>query len=153
MILFPFKEKTLVSSFSKEEVIGKIARRTQIIGGEFLIEKPLFNGKFSNGKFRLSRSVNYSQNYLPLVKGQVEDTSLGSIVFLKLRLFPAAKLYLIVFSSLSFIIGLIFLLLSGFIAGGIISFAIGAINYILLTVNFQRKAEETISTLETLLDQ
>lgn len=152
MLLFPTREKTLVSSLSKEEVILKIAGKTQIIDSEFITEKPYFNGHFHKRTFRLSLSVNYSQNYLPLVKGKVEDTSLGSIVFLKLRLFPAAKLYLIIFSAMSFLIALVFLLLSESLTGGIIALAIGVINYLLLTINFQRKAQETITTIQDLLE-
>lgn len=152
MHLFPAREKTLVSSLTKEEVIIKIAQRTKIINNDWIPDKPWFNGHFTNDTFRLSLFVNYSQNYLPLVKGRVEDTSLGSILFLKLRLFPAAKLYLIIFTILSLLIGLVFLLLSGSMTSGILSFLIGLLNYLLLTVNFHRKAEETIVALQGLLE-
>lgn len=152
MLLFPFQEKTLVSSFTKKEVLSKIARRTKLIKGERVPTSPLFNGYFKDGKFRLSLLVRSSQNHLPLVKGEIEDTSRGSIVFLRLTLFPAAKLYLIFFSVLALVIGLIFLLLSHDPYIGVGAFGVGVLNYLILTINFRRRAKETIAALEDLLD-
>lgn len=152
MLLFPYQERTLVSSFTKEEVIGKIASRTRILKEETLVDSPLFNGRFTNGQFRLSLFVRSSQNYLPLVNGKVEDTSLGSILFLELRLFPAAKLYLIFSSLMALLIGLTFLLIAGSILAGVVAFGLGVANYLLMAVNFRRKAKETISALEAILE-
>lgn len=152
MLLFPYQERTLVSSYSKDEVISKIARRTQILKDQMITDTPLFNGNFTDGHFRISLFVRYSQNYLPLVRGRVEDTSLGSILFLELRLFPAAKLYLIISSLMSVMIGLVFLLLSGALEAALTAFFIGVANYLILAINFRRKAKETISALETILE-
>lgn len=151
MRLRPGLSQTLVSSFSKEEVIEKIKRKTQIIRSDTITSDPLFNGYFKNNSFWVSLVYNYSQNAIPLAKGEVEDTSRGSIIFLKIRLFPAAQLYLGLFSFFSLLIALIFLVLTDMHMGGIASLFAGLTNYIILTINFHRKASEMLNSIREIL--
>ncbi|WP_421872822.1 hypothetical protein [Marinoscillum sp.] len=152
MTWLPHSQHTLVSEFSKNEVLNKVQARTQEVKSEYITEKPLFNGSVDEGGFRISSVIHTPQNALPLIVGSVESTSRGSIIFLKLKLFPAAILYLKAFSLLSFLISLVFLLLSKWYMGGLVALLIGLLNYLILTISFSRKCKEAIHTLENLLD-
>ena len=64
-------------------------------------EKELFfNGWVREGKFRLSLRVHRANNYLPLVIGQIESTSSGSILLVDYVLFPTTRLLLTLWTIL-----------------------------------------------------
>lgn len=151
MTLAPYLKQTLVSSFSREEVLAKIGSKTQLIKSDEVTSQPVFNGHMEGDAFRLSLAVPYSHNALPLAHGSVEDTSRGSIIFLHLKLFPAAILYLVFFTTMAVFIGLVFILLSGNLTGGIIALTLTLANYLILNINFHRKAEETIHSFKEIL--
>lgn len=151
MRLAPFLKQTLVSPFSKDEVLIKIRDKTQLIHSDTLSENSIFNGAVSENHFTISLKINYSQNALPLVIGVVEDTSRGSVIFLKIKLFPAAALYIYTFSVLSVFIGMVFLTLSNYPIGSFVSFFIALANYLILNINFHRTAGETMKTLREIL--
>lgn len=125
--------------------------RTQLVQSDRITRSPVFNGYFKENRFSLSMFYAYSQNAIPLAHGIVEDTSLGSIIFLRISLFPAARLYLFLFSSLSLIIALVFFLTSEVYFGGSMALLAGIVNYIILTINFHRKAVEMLRSLKTIL--
>lgn len=148
----PYSQHTIVSEFSKNEVLNKLQGKTQEIRAEERVAKPLFNGNIDEDGFRISCVIHTPQNALPLLIGKVEPTSLGSIIFVKLKLFPAAILYLKAFTLLTVLISMVFLLLSKWYFGGLIALLIGLLNYVILTISFSRKCKEAIHTLENLLD-
>ena len=152
MSWLPYSQHTLVSEYTKNEVLIKLQEKTQEIRAEERVDKPLFNGNIDEDGFRISCVIHTPQNSLPLLVGSVESTSRGSIIFLKLKLFPAAILYLKAFSLLSLLISLVFLLLSKWYMGGLIALLIGLLNYLILMLSFSRKCKEAITTLENMLD-
>lgn len=153
MNLWPSREHTIVTGWSKPELLQRIARHTQEVDSEFITEQPLFNGKISGNGFRISSVIKTPQNALPLIVGELEETSRGTILFLRMRLFPAAILYLKVFSLLAAIIGIIFIVLARLALPGITAFALGIFNYLIITVNFQKHAKRSVSELEKLLEE
>lgn len=151
MHLAPYLKQTLVSSFSKDQVIVRIRNKTNLINFQEVTENPVFNGSIEGDSFRLSQVVSYSHNALPLATGTVEDTSRGSIIFLHLRLFPAAMLYLIFFSILALFVGFVFLILSKSPAALAIALSITLANYLILNANFHRKSQDTINSFKSIL--
>jgi hypothetical protein len=63
-------------------------------------EKLFFNGWVKEEKFRLSLRVHRANNYLPLVIGQIESTSSGSILMIDYILFPTTRLLLTLWTIL-----------------------------------------------------
>lgn len=153
MNLLPYLHVTLVSGYSKEKVLEIVASKTQPVHTDLILANPVFNGQVLKDGFRISMVVRTAQNALPLAIGKVEDTSLGSIIFLRLRLFPAGILYLRFSSLLCVLVAFIFLFLSQLLMAGIISLLIALANYVILTANFHHKAQETISLIERILSK
>lgn len=153
MRLLPALEHTLVSAYPAEEVMEKLISRTAAPDHAERTTLADFNGDFDGRYFSLSLVQSVGQNALPLVKGTVEETSKGSIIFLKLGLFPAARLFILGSSGMALLIGLVFISLSSMTAAGIASLALGVVNYAVLVENFHRKAKETIQVFHSILDK
>ncbi len=54
----------------------------------------LFNGKVGETGFAISKVVQKPDNFLPLIKGKVEQSSTGSLVYITYSLFPSVKFFL-----------------------------------------------------------
>lgn len=59
-----------------------------------------FNGWVKEERFRISLRVHRANNYLPLVAGEIESTSGGSILFVDYRLFPTTRMMLLLWTLL-----------------------------------------------------
>ena len=151
MHITPSLETTLVSKHRKEQVLGIIAMNTHLLDSELVSKEAIFNGQISADGFRVSLAIRTPQNGLPLTVGTVDNTSLGSLIFLKLQLFPAAKLYLKFSTLLCILVGAIFLLLANSIKIALVTLMIAFANYLILAINFQRKAHQTIETIQAVL--
>lgn len=153
MNLYPSLQQTLVSAFTKDEVLKKMAAKTQLVDDEFILENPEFNGTITKDGFRISSVIRTAQNALPLAIGKVENTSMGSIIFLQMKLFPAAVLYLKFFTLLCFLIAMVFLLLSKLMLAGLVALLVALANYTILTLNFHQKAHQLIRQIELILEE
>ena len=149
--LLPERHFTLVSPYSIQEITTRIRARTQPPKWDRETGEPVFNGIVSKNRFTISHKVRSGHNSLPLVRGRIEATASGAIIFLRMGLFPAAKGYLVSSSVLAFTIGIVFFTLADAIAAGIVSFLAGGVNYLILQINFQRKAKETFYQLSQIL--
>jgi lipopolysaccharide export LptBFGC system permease protein LptF len=54
----------------------------------------LFSGFVKEDRFRISVKISRPNTYLTLIKGRIESTSSGCLIFLNYQLFPATKLFL-----------------------------------------------------------
>lgn len=144
----PVIRHTLVSGLSCSEVLSQVANYTQELDDEYINESARFNGRFFRSSFRISPKIRTPQNAVPLLIGKVEATSLGSIIFLVIRLFPAGVLYLKMSSLLCMLVGFVFLILSDNLIGATGAFALGLLNYLILYVNFRLRAHRAIQDLE-----
>ncbi|VXD18262.1 hypothetical protein [Marinoscillum sp. 108] len=151
MSLWPFLRQTLVSSHSKNEVLRRIALKTRLIDSEVVVNRPVFNGAVSPEGFRISLVIRSAQNALPLTIGRVENTSRGSLIFLRLCLFPGARLYLWFSTTLCVLIAAVFLTLSSLTLAVITALLIALANYLVLTLSFHQKAHETIHQIQGIL--
>ncbi len=152
MRLAPRHDITLVSEYSKDKVLSLIAGDTQFVDANVEATPSNFNGQINPDGFRISITIRTPQNSLPLSIGRVENTSKGSIIFLSLRLFPAAKLYLQFSTILCLLVGCIFFLLASAIKITFIAALIALLNYLILTLNFHRHVDKTISMIKASLN-
>lgn len=69
--------------------------------------KILFTGYVLSDRFRVSLKITKPNNFLPLVKGTIESSSSGSIVFMTYSLFPSTKVFMIFWLLFSLVAGLL----------------------------------------------
>jgi hypothetical protein len=107
--LLPAFHETIVLPRKAEEVFHLLEDATSnkpfIQSDE---QKLFFNGWVREDKFRVSLRVHRANNYLPLVVGQLEPTSSGSILLVDYKLFPTTRLLLVLWTII-LILGSIFI--------------------------------------------
>lgn len=136
----PFGRETLVSAFSKEEVLDRLAAVTRGARREGLPEiRPLFNGSVEEDGFRLSRVIEKGDNFLPLLLGKVEDTPRGCIIFVRYQLFATTRFFLWFWTLVLLAFSLFFLLgTNQFLQVGVCLSLLG-VNYALAVFFFHRQ--------------
>lgn len=93
-MIFPAITETLVLPLDASEVEQRISKG---------IEEKKFNGVVSRGSFSLSAHLIRPPQFSPVTRGRIENSSRGSMIFLKYELQPATKV-LLVFVFLIFIV-------------------------------------------------
>lgn len=155
MTLIPRKRETLISAFPARMVISRLSRvtqpalRTQSGTGRDDIR---FNGHVGQSSFKISRKVNYPQNYLPLIKGSIEETSRGCIIFLSYRLFFSSLMFFMFWTVVTFLIGTFFLAYAGDYLYASIAFGSGIINYLVTVLNFNKQVKLSRKELNEVLN-
>lgn len=152
----PFYSETLVSALSKTEVIEQLSRKTREVN--FLdkrshIEDALvFNGYVGKNSFRISKVIQKSDTFLPLILGKVEDTARGSILFLTYRLFPGALFFILFWSIVLVGFSLFyFLLVKNPLYGGICG-GMALLNYALGLFFFHRQVKSSRAKFHELIN-
>lgn len=143
MSFFPNHSEVLVSTLKNEEILKRLDLVTK--NANFLDYKAeknpvqLFNGSIEKNSFRISLVINRADSFLPLIKGEMESTPSGSILFLEYRLFPGSAFFLGFWTMVTVILALIFVLMVGKFYLAIISIAVGIGNYWFAWSHFKRK--------------
>ncbi len=99
--LLPSYRETLVSNRSTKDILQRLAVSTS--DKPFLQpDEPelIFTGWVLDDRFRISMRTRRANHYLPLVIGQAEITSTGSILLLHYTLFPTIQLLLKLWTAL-----------------------------------------------------
>jgi hypothetical protein len=143
MSLFPNHSEVLVSKLKKEEILKRlnlVTKRANFL--DYIAEADsvqLFNGSLEKDSFRISLVINRADSFLPLIKGEIESTASGSILFLEYSLFPGSVFFLGFWTLLTVILALIFVLLVGNPYLAMISITLGIGNYWFAWSHFKRK--------------
>lgn len=141
-MLIPVRRETIISSYSLSQI-------RQLL--EIAVHKD-FNGRVSGKTFRLSRKVNYPNNYIPLVHGTLESSSRGCIIMVKYTLFFSTRMFLIFWSSLCLLIGLVLLAFTPEYSYGLIALGGAMANYGVTMANFNKQFKLTRNLLLTSLE-
>lgn len=153
MTIIPRKRETLILPFPAHQVLGRLSVATQ----PALLTEPKagngirFIGQISHTHFKISRKINYPQNYLPLIKGNIEATSRGCIIFLKYKLFFSSLFFFLFWTIVTLIMGLAFLLYSQEYVYAAISFGSGIVNYVVTVLNFHKQVKISRKALDEVL--
>lgn len=149
MNLFPVREETIVSPHSQDEVINRLKSLTTppVLSKKDQDPKAVFVGQIFEKSFRLSLKINAPENFLPIVYGIVDKTSMGSIVFLKFKLFFSSLMFLIFWSSICLLACIFLLLIAKEITYGFLALFIGLLNYAVTMFTFNRKVKESHKAL------
>jgi len=147
---------TLVLSHSAREVTKFLELNTAPINRKAYSNSGpsyLFNGWVRKNKFCLSRKINRPDNFLPLIQGSIDETSLGSILFINYRLFPSTLYFLLFWSVLTCMIAVFFLVIHNMLVYGLVSLGLGVVNYLITFAKFHRETKKTRSLLQDFFNQ
>ncbi|WP_200975441.1 hypothetical protein [Echinicola sp. 20G] len=144
----PHHTEVLVSSMTCEEVITRLYHVTQEV--DYLSHpssqsdnEQLFNGKVEETTFRLSKVVTRADSFLPLIKGNIEPTRTGCIIFLDYSLFPGSAFFMIFWSVITLAMGIFFFFAAGQPVFGLVSLAVGVGNVLFAWSHFKRKVKQS----------
>lgn len=90
--IFPHHTETIVSSEQPEVILSSIAGVTRRTTGRFGFT---LTGAVIDSSFTVTLRLRRPHVFMPMVTGNVDQTSKGSIIFLKYSLFPATRLLLV----------------------------------------------------------
>lgn len=111
-----------------------------------------FNGSVGNNGFRISLKVDKADSFLPLIKGHIEPTAKGSIIFLHYSFFPSTEFFLGFWSVLSFLLTVFFLSVNQDWVFAALSALAGIGNYTFAFFNFKRKVKQSQKLFIEMMD-
>ena len=97
------------------------------------------NGTLEKDRFRISLMIKKADSFLPLIKGKLDSTPSGSILFLEYSLFPGSVFFLGFWTAVSVLLGLVFGFLVEKPVFALVSFVVGIGNYWFAWNHFKRK--------------
>ena len=149
MNLLPMQNETIVSSLKAREVIQQIQNVTAppTRDKKELDTNTQFIGFIDQMTFRLSMKLKVPENFSPIIYGRVDETSLGSIVYIRFRLFFSSQLFLVFWSSICLLAFLLFFFLFKEPLYASLALLVGILNYSISVINFKRKSRESLTAL------
>ena len=155
MTLIPYKSETLVLPFRAEQVVSTIRSVTQPISltPEKGNDQILFNGTVHPDLFRISRKIDYPQNYLPLITGKIEASSRGCIVFVKYNLFFSSFMFLSFWTLFTLLVGCFFVIHKKEYNYAAVAFGACLANYGVTILNFNKQINMSRRVLNQVLKQ
>jgi hypothetical protein len=115
-------------------------------------ERYLFNGSVHKNTFQLSMKTENPDSFLPLIRGNVETTRKGCILFLHYSFFPSTVFFLGFWVVAAFFMMLFFLTLQQDWKLAGICLVAGMGNYWFSNAHFMRKVRQSQSALHQMLD-
>lgn len=109
MKLLPGYHETFVLASHPDDVINMVGKSTtaKLLLQNLESDRFLFSGWAQKNKFRIALKINRPNSFIPLVVGLADKTSSGCILFITYQLFPATRMFLIFWSLLISLIGLV----------------------------------------------
>ena len=152
----PHQQETFILPYSAAEAVRRlrpsirpVEEGMQFSPGE---EKHfLFNGLIKGNRFRISRRVLRPENFLPLLVGRVESTSVGSLLFVRYRLFFSTALFLGFWSVVCLLLCLFFLVFHQAWLYAAIAFGTGCVQYVVAIKSFSFQVKRSKQLLEKVL--
>lgn len=156
MNIFPNHTEVLVSSFSCEEVARKITAVTRKVNymdyRDYAVESYQFNGEIDKGNFRLSLIIKRADSFLPLIRGRIEPTKTGCILFLKYSLFPSSVFFLAFWSIITALFAAFFIFYENqWLYASACLFA-GFANFAFAWIYFKSKLKQSQTVFHQMLD-
>ena len=111
----------------------------------------VFNGIWDKTSFSISLILKISNNFIPIIYGDILASEEGILVRLKYELFPATKRLLLFWTVLTLLITLFFIGIYQAWLYGAISFGFCIVNYILSRENFKIQTRKSKRMVEKLL--
>jgi hypothetical protein len=97
--VLPYESRTLVVTHSHEDVFYKIYNslkpHEQVLIDSRESANYRFNGTVSMSSFRISMRLKASNSFIPELRGEIEPTRNGCLIFIKYRLMPSSAFFLL----------------------------------------------------------
>lgn len=116
MQFWPAQSEMFLSPLGEQEIMRRLELAVKPVKfqsfenrslGERQEEAFLFNGHINQNAFAISQIVNKPNNFLPLIKGKIEGSENGSLVYLQFSLFPSVKYFLVFWIMLMLLFSII----------------------------------------------
>jgi hypothetical protein len=91
--IYPNESETLVAALNRDEIFLRLTKGISTDEVERGIPKTL-QGWVKDDRFEMTVRLRRQQLFFPLIRGRVESTSKGSLIFITYSLFPGTKLLL-----------------------------------------------------------
>lgn len=105
-----------------------------------------FTGYVHDNSFRISKKTHYPQFFIPLIKGEIDSSSSGSVIRLTFKLFRNTRRWLMIWTLISFFSGCLFLLIHNTVIAGW-SFLLCLLNYGVAVSNFRIHKKDSLKTI------
>lgn len=89
--ILPFENLIYKSSLSKDELIQHIKKELET--------KNSYSGKVLENNFRIKREINYRNSFLPVITGEIFDSTNGSKIMVKMRLILFVQIFISIWLS------------------------------------------------------
>jgi len=149
MIIYPVTEKTIVSNLSTDEIIHqlKLVTSAPALSKKDIEPNSMFLGNVDKDEFNISLKITTPNNFIPLIKGLVDPTKQGSIVYIKYELFFSSKMFLFLWSVVGVLITLFFLFVLKNTTYAAIAIFFTTVNYAITIFYFIKSVDESHSIL------
>ena len=151
MEFLPFRSETIVLPYDAKEVRNRLIKVIKPVKSENQSSYYLFNGIFENDQFRISKIIRQPENFLPLISGKIEATSVGCIIFLKYRMFFSTNMFLGFWSVLTFLMTLLFIIGYSNYLYATVCLGFGVANYSIAIANFNIQIRQSKKLLNKVL--
>ncbi len=151
---FPIQSETRLVPLEKETLDGKLEKHIKTIKRNGFQEEPkahIFNGIWNEEGFTISLKLKISNNFIPIINGSYIVTEGEILIKLTYEMFPATKKLLLLWTVLTILITLFFVVLHQAWLYGAISFGFCLVNYILSIENFKLQVGKSKRMLDKML--
>jgi len=154
----PVNKETLVLPVASAKALKLLAQRTYAVHTTEYVSfgdghKYVFNGVIENHTFKIYLRLKHPENYLPVITGRIEKTSLGCILFIRYDLIFSTRFFLILWSILTILMAFFFFHMGGNLSNSIFALLFGAANYLLTMVNFDRQVKKSRQAIHQIFNQ
>jgi hypothetical protein len=155
-MLFPRYSEVLVSRFTTNQLMQVIGNAT--VNVDYLEYSPsnnkgyFFNGQLYQNTFNLSLLVEKADSFLPLIKGKIEQTPMGCILFVSYELFSSSSFFLFFWSIIPLLLGLMFILMEDKYVHATVALLFSIANYGFGIYHFKRKVAVSSAIFRMLLN-
>jgi len=150
MNFVPYYFETLVLPFPSEEVFDIINLNTITRHASQEYKDQLFIGSISKRKFRIYERLNRPDNFLPVIRGRIESTSKGCIIFTSYNLLFSTALFLSFWTIVTLFLFILFLFEFNQILYAALSLLACILNYVFASNQFNRKVKKSRETFYSL---
>lgn len=103
----------------------------------------LFSGTITEEAFTLSKIIKSPNVFIPVVKGKIEATRTGSVVFLNFNMLKSPIMLLVFWTILCFLMAVFFFFVQDMPYYAVFSLFFVFFNYTIAIVNFNKEVEHT----------
>lgn len=153
---YPADEEVRLIPTGKEQLLQALDRHVEPIDRKRQKESDksyLFTGAWNEQGFSISLKLKISNNFIPIISGEILDSEEGILIKSRFNLFPATKKLLLFWTVLTILITLFFVGIYQAWLYGAISLGFCLVNFILTRENFKIQVRKSKRMLDKMFSQ